>query len=55
MTYTEVLEALGNDTMGLMTGKTINEMLKYYRHGMRSAVLTPNQLKGLNMLESLTE
>jgi len=55
MTYLEVLDALGSDTMGAFTGKTGNEILKYYRKGMRAAVLTPNQLKGLAKLESLTK
>ena len=55
MTYAEVLEALANDTMGLMTGKSINEMLKYYRQGMHSSVLTVNQIKGLKVLESFAE
>ena len=55
MTYTEVLDALANDTMGFMTGKSINEMLKYYRQGMRSSVLTVEQTKGLKVLESFTE
>jgi len=54
MTYQEVLESLGNDKMGFITGKDANAILKYYRSGMKSAVLTPTQAKGLKVLESWT-
>lgn len=53
MTYTEFLNNLANDTLGAFTGKTANEILKYYRKGMRSCTLTKNEHKGFKILESL--